>query len=202
MQTLKSMHLNKSGKVSDKWSSYIVFYERIFKDLRDQPIKLLEIGVQNGGSLETWAEYFTAGLKFIGCDINPKCAQLKYGDPRISILIGDINTENVYSRIVEELSEIDIIIDDGSHISNDILSTFVNYFSRLKPGGVYIVEDAHTLFMRGYGGGIDNHQGAQNFFHKLADFLSVEFWSGEVILEIFFSDFFQAGRVPDFILEG
>src|SRR5947209_9549052 len=55
--TLLSIARRHRGKVSDKWESYFSTYEALFQPLRTKPISLLEIGVQNGGSLEIWARY-------------------------------------------------------------------------------------------------------------------------------------------------
>jgi len=49
---------NNEGKKITKWSHYFPVYEKHFAPLRDKPIKLLEIGVLNGGSLEMWRKYF------------------------------------------------------------------------------------------------------------------------------------------------
>lgn len=57
-QTLKQLYALHTGKVSDKWSSYLDAYENILSKYRHKPINLLEVGVQNGGSLEIWAKYF------------------------------------------------------------------------------------------------------------------------------------------------
>ena len=54
--SLETLHKKKQGKVSDKWASYLVLYERIFEGFRGAPqFSMLEIGVQNGGSLETFS---------------------------------------------------------------------------------------------------------------------------------------------------
>lgn len=202
MQTLQEIHIGKSGKVSDKWSSYLATYERAFSPLRDKEIALLEIGVQNGGSLEVWANYFANGQLFVGCDINPKCVNLDYCDDRIKVVVGDANSQEAFNAITHQEQTFDLIIDDGSHLSRDIFATFINYFPVLKPGGIFVVEDAHTLFMNSYGGGILNHLSAQKFFYKLADLVSFEFWSAELPLSTFFTDFFPSGQVPPFLLEG
>ena len=57
-QSIESLHRNKVGKVSDKWESYLEYYDTLLAPRRNLPVSLLEIGVQNGGSLETWAAYF------------------------------------------------------------------------------------------------------------------------------------------------
>lgn len=201
MKTLKELHLNKKGKVSDKWSSYLDFYDRLFSSLRFEDIKLLEIGVQNGGSLETWSLYFSNAQLLVGCDINSKCGELIYQDKKTHIVVGDANGEAAYQQIRQFSADFDIVIDDGSHQSRDIFLSFLNYFPLLKPGGLFIVEDAHTLFMSQYGGGIINNLSAQKFFYKLSDFVSYEFWSSHVSLEAFFADFFPTG-IPQFLLDG
>ena len=55
--TFAAIHDKKQGKASDKWESYLEFYDELFTPLKKNPITLLQIGVQNGGSLETYAEY-------------------------------------------------------------------------------------------------------------------------------------------------
>ncbi|MEI8210365.1 MAG: hypothetical protein WCG16_14235, partial [Methylococcales bacterium] len=55
---LSRIFANHKGKVSDKWSIYLYEYSRLFETYRNRPVRLLEIGVQNGGSLEIWGQYF------------------------------------------------------------------------------------------------------------------------------------------------
>lgn len=202
MKKLKTLHLEKTGKVSDKWSSYLDFYDRLFSPIRLQDIRLLEIGVQNGGSLETWSSYFPNAQCLVGCDIDPKCGALRYDDPRVHVVIGDANSEPAYKNIINISEQFDVIIDDGSHISRDIFYSFINYFPLLRPGSFYVIEDSHTLYMSQYGGGILNQLSAQKFFYKLAELLSYEFWSDSVALDAFFSDFFLSGQLPSFLAEG
>jgi SAM-dependent methyltransferase len=200
--TINSIHRNKVGKASDKWESYLGYYDALFAPLRERPISMLEIGVQNGGSLETWAEYFQAGQRFIGCDIDPKCGSLKYDDSRISIVVGDANAAPAFHEIRSICPEFDVIIDDGSHRSTDILNAFVNYFPLLKPGGLFVVEDTHTLYNDQFGGGILNESGAYSFFKKLIDVISFQFWRDEVSINTFFRTFFPLQSTPGFILDG
>ncbi|NTW52387.1 MAG: class I SAM-dependent methyltransferase, partial [Chlorobiaceae bacterium] len=75
------------GKVSDKWRLYLDVYDRIFDSYRDEPVNLLEIGIQNGGSLELWSKYFRNGKLFVGCDINKACEKLRYDDERIKVIV-------------------------------------------------------------------------------------------------------------------
>jgi len=200
--SIDALHRNKTGKISDKWESYLGYYDTIFGSRRNSPISMLEIGVQNGGSLETWSEYFQYGKSFVGCDINPQCGLLKYDDPRVSIVVGDANTSSSIQAIRAISPYLDIVIDDGSHKSDDVLLSFINYFPMVKPGGLYVVEDTHTLYNDGFGGGILNEFGAYSFFKKLIDVINFQFWRDELSINTFFRTFFPLHYVPNFIIDG
>src|SRR6266699_1938080 len=90
--TLRQLYDDHKGKVSDKWSSYLEAYDDIFSPYRAQQVRLLEIGVQNGGSLEIWSKYFPKAALILGCDINEACRTLRFDDSRIQLVIGDANT--------------------------------------------------------------------------------------------------------------
>jgi hypothetical protein len=42
--------------------------------------------------------------------------------------------------------DFDIIIDDGSHVGEHILTSFKILWSTVKPGGYYIIEDLHSIY--------------------------------------------------------
>ena len=65
-QSIEKIHKEKTGKVSDKWESYLPYYDSLFEKYRSQNLNLLEIGVQNGGSLETWKTFFKNAACLIG----------------------------------------------------------------------------------------------------------------------------------------
>ena len=202
MENIESIHRNQRGKVSDKWSSYLPVYDRLFAPYRDLPLSLLEVGVQNGGSLEVWSRYFARARKIVGCDINPRCADLRYADPRIAVVVGDINTEETYLAIAEHSARFDLIIDDGSHLSQDVLATFVNYFPFLNPGGLFVVEDTHTLYWQSYQGGLLKENTAIAFFKLLADLVNYEHWENGQSIAQLFSSFFDSAHLPAFLAEG
>src|SRR5437879_11178073 len=111
-QTLQQLYAEHDGKVSDKWSLYLTEYDRLFNDYRDKQVRLLEIGIQNGGSLEIWSKYFKNASALIGCDINPDCASLTYDDSRVGVIVGDANAPNVSERVFQCSPQFEIIIDD------------------------------------------------------------------------------------------
>jgi hypothetical protein len=201
-KTINEIHRNKTGKLSNKWDSYLLYYDILFLPLRENKISLLEIGVQNGGSLDTWSQYFSHATQFVGCDINPKCADLKYDDTRVNIVIGNANITSTFQEIIGLCPEYDIVIDDGSHISTDVITSFINYFPLIKPGGIYVVEDTHTLYMDTFGGGILNDFGAYAFFKKLIDVISYQFWQNELSVNTHLRTFFPLQSTPQFIIDG
>ena len=174
---LKEIHLRNRGYVSDKWESYLDVYSEIFANKRNKEgLTLLEIGVQNGGSLQTWLTFFTNIKKLIGTDIDPKCSKLKYKSNKINLVIGDINDNLTIEKIKNIENKFDIIIDDGSHMSSDIIFTFLNLFKLIKKDGLYIAEDLHCSYWKDYEGGLNKKDSANNFFKKLSDVVNMEHW--------------------------
>ncbi|MDP2025018.1 MAG: glycosyltransferase [Sulfuriferula sp.] len=155
---------------------YLTEYDRLFDGYRDKPVRLLEIGIQNGGSLEIWSKYFSNASALIGCDINPDCARLSYDDPRIGVIVGDANVPEVRERVFQRSPQFDIIIDDGSHLSSDIIKSFALYFPRVVEGGVFIAEDLHCSYWEQFEGGLFDPYSSISFFKRLADVISHEHW--------------------------
>src|ERR1043165_1930893 len=104
-------------------------------------MSILEIGVQNGGSLEVYDAFFAKAQAIVGCDIDPKCADLHYVSKRIAVVVGDCSVPATVAKIRRHSPSFDIIIDDGSHKSEDIIRSFLTYFPHLRPGGAFVVED-------------------------------------------------------------
>ncbi|UXN06016.1 class I SAM-dependent methyltransferase [Bartonella sp. HY761] len=173
---LSKLYADHEEKTSDKWSIYIDTYHNQLSSYQDKNINMLEVGVQNGGSLEIWAKYFKNAHIIIGCDIDRQCANLKFDDGRINVLIGDINQPTTKERISSSCPEFNIIIDDGSHKSSDIIATFCNYFPDLKDGGLFIIEDLHCSYWKDYQGGLFASQSAIQFFKLLVDIVNFEHW--------------------------
>lgn len=174
--SLRDLYNAHSGKVSDKWSTYLDAYDRVFLDYRNKPVRLLEIGVQNGGSLEIWPRYFPNSELILGCDIDTACSGLVFDDQKIAVVIGDANTDEIERKIVTKSATFDIIIDDGSHTSSDIVRSFARYFPHLSDGGVYIAEDLHCSYWQEFEGGLYDPLSSMSFFKRLLDVVNHEHW--------------------------
>lgn len=130
---------------------YLDNYEKHLKHLRNEPITILEIGVAGGASIKMWREYFQ-NAKVYGIDNNPDCA----GE---GIFIGDHNDLEFMESTLNLIGFCDLIIDDGSHVGHDMKNLFISLFQRrVRSGGLYIVEDCHTLYSEHYNQGSDAFQ--------------------------------------------
>jgi hypothetical protein len=174
-KSFTDLHKNHQGKVSDKWSFYLDQYELLFNPLRDKTISLFEIGIQNGGSLEVWSKYFPRAKVFVGCDIDKKYSKLTFQDPRINLVVGDANQQKIQKEVIQK-GPFDIVIDDGSHRSGDIIKSFVNYFPHLAENGVYVIEDLHCSYWEHFEGGLFAPYSSMTFFKQLTDLINYEHW--------------------------
>jgi cephalosporin hydroxylase len=139
---------------SDKWEPYFEIYERHLRKFRGQPVNLVEVGVQKGGSLEMWSDYFGGGATIIGIDVDPECTNLKYDVKNINVLIGDQSSAEFWDTFFQShQTPIDIFIDDGGHYMDQQILTFEKVFPRMPVGSIYICEDVHTSYMPHNGGG-------------------------------------------------
>ncbi|MDR1696404.1 MAG: class I SAM-dependent methyltransferase [Endomicrobium sp.] len=165
-----------TGFVSDKWMHYFFIYDLLFYKFiaENKPVTLLEIGVQNGGSLEIWGKYLPDNSKIYGVDITPDCCKLKFGK-NIRFHLGSASDPKFMNDVFKDIN-FDIILDDGSHICNDVVKTFKNMFPKLKNGGVYVVEDLHTSYWGYYGGGLFKKSSSVEFFKNLIDSLNSDYF--------------------------
>ncbi len=128
-----------------KWRHYF----RIYEDVLAGTERMLEIGVDRGGSLEMWREYLPAAT-IVGVDIDPRATQYEDIERNVHVRIGDQTDVSFLKRVLDEFGPFDTILDDGGHTNRQMIVSFQYLFPRLKPGGVYIVEDVHANYWTSY----------------------------------------------------
>jgi len=150
---LEELFYFHSGRCVHKWVHYLEIYEREFACLKGTPIRFLEIGVSEGGSLELWRRYFGEQAMITGIDINPDCRDRV--DPPNKVRIGSQTDARFMADVVKEMGgSLDVVLDDGSHVSSHISISFNLLFPSLRPGGLYVIEDIHTAYWNEiFGGG-------------------------------------------------
>ena len=157
---LAGIFFRADGRLMHKWMHYFAAYEREFAPFREgfplpdgsrRPLRLLEIGVFHGGSLQLWRTYFGPQASIWGVDIDPRCATVDDGD--VHVRIGSQADPGFLTSVVAEMGGVDIVIDDGSHHAKHQRAAFEALFPLLSDGGLYFVEDVHTAYWFAKGGG-------------------------------------------------
>lgn len=169
-KTFKEVFLGHSGHVSDKWINYLDIYDFYLRDYIGKEVNFLEIGIQNGGCIEIMNKYLVNGNIF-GVDIDPNVLSLSL-EGKYKLMCFDASDQIAIARHMSEYI-FDIIIDDGSHQNHDIITSFKSLFSKLSPGGTYIIEDIQTSYWNNWaGGGLKNEKSAISFFKSIIDVIN------------------------------
>jgi hypothetical protein len=136
---------DKATTHSVKGHGYAPVYDRHFDHLRQQPIKLIEIGVGGGESIRAWLDYFPAA-KVFGVDTvhhtnewnNPE----RSPNGRYTFVNGD-QSDTTFWRCFEADygRDWDIVIDDGGHFSGQVVTAYTCLWPLLAPAGLYCIED-------------------------------------------------------------
>ncbi len=150
--------LSEIGKdcQTDKFSShdYLSIYESYFVQLRDKPLKFLEIGFFVGASARMWDQYFpNATLFFIDKEEDFFKKYSQGLSSRCNFYICDQSEEADLLKFIQDVGgRFDVILDDGGHTMNQQITSFKVLFPYVKSGGIYIIEDLHTSYWESFGG--------------------------------------------------
>ena len=116
------------------------FYEDAFEPYKNKSINVLEVGINTGGSLLLWKDYFTQGNIF-GVDITDSLSRPKEEYENIKIFLN-----NGYDiSFVNSLPNLDIVIDDGPHTLETQIAFINLYLPKLNPGGMLVIEDIPNI---------------------------------------------------------
>ena len=142
---------DKASEFSRTWAKphdYLRHLERFFEPLRDKEIELLEIGCVGGESIRMWLEYFTHAHVYsvdLVHSTNPWNTPNSNVHERYTFIHGNQSDPGFWQQLTKTYHlEFDIIIDDGSHLSSDIMTTFNCLWAHLKRGGIYEIEDLNA----------------------------------------------------------
>jgi len=133
-------------------NGYTLVYDMLLSPMRSLPINLMEIGLARGGpevggsadrevmdipSVRMWRD-FLPQAHIYGVDISDFSAFQK---DWFTFFRADCGAPDQLRAIGDKGVTLDVIIDDGSHASFHQKTTFLELFPRLKPGGLFFVED-------------------------------------------------------------
>lgn len=143
--------------------TYASIYSLLFSHCRDSFKQVLECGIGTndpnlksnmsktgmpGASLRVWRDFFP-DAQITGIDIDEKTM---FEDERIKTFIVDQTDASSIQRFLNQSSGIsyDLIIDDGLHEFNAGITLFLEMYSHLNLGGIYIIEDVLMQDLKNY----------------------------------------------------
>ena len=148
---LEHLYYRHQGRIAYKWHHYLELYDRHLGRFRGRPIRILELGIFSGGSLQIWKSYFGEHAFVHGIDIDPGCTQCS--EERVVPHIGSQADAGFLKQVVEKMGGVDVVIDDASHRSSDQITSFEVLYPLIEENGVYICEDTRTSYWSQYGAG-------------------------------------------------
>lgn len=138
-------------------------YAVLFEELRNKPIKFMEIGILEGNSLAAWLRLFPLA-KVIGVENNSslmrshnnilrESSQLfgltKQERDRLEFRYYDsLHRMDARRKRSDESNSFDIIIDDGDHNPYAQFGTLCAHEELVTAGGYYIIEDFLGIYQR------------------------------------------------------
>lgn len=179
---------------TDKWypHRYTQHYQNHFEPLRRKRLNILEIGIggseeakAGAASLRMWKMYFPKA-KIYGIDLYDKSIHQEH---RIKTFCGSQADGTFLAKVAAEIGQIDIIIDDGSHYNEHVLTSFKILFPLLSDNGIYAIEDTQTSYWPEYGGTseeLDAQYTIIGLLKTLIDGLNYEEFRREVFTPTYF----------------
>jgi len=135
-----------SKKPSIKWKSYFEIYNNMFQKYKNKKITFVEVGIDRGGSLFIWKDFFSNDSRIIGIDTNPAAKKLE--EHGFEIFIGDQSNESFWSDFYKKVGNIDILLDDGGHKNIEQIITLNSSLPYINNDGKIVIEDTHTSYIK------------------------------------------------------
>lgn len=149
-ELISSFGSDKAGP----FHNYTILYDHLFSKFRKRDVEIFELGIgtnkidfpssmgprgKPGASLRAWRAYFNSA-KIYGADID---RDVLFVEDRIQTFWVDQTKADAIRALWRQLPDIsfDIMIDDGLHDASANICFFLESFQKLKPGGIYMVEN-------------------------------------------------------------
>jgi predicted O-methyltransferase YrrM len=149
MSEYAGLELSSGTFLLMKTPAMVKRYIELLSELR--PRRIVELGIYEGGS----AAFFSLLAKptrLVALDIQAETpsaleefiAQNKLGERlRTHVLVDQADADRLRAILAEEFGdeELDLVVDDASHLLSPTRASFEVLFPRLRPGGVFVIED-------------------------------------------------------------
>lgn len=175
MNLLEQYHTKEYNTDKETLHCYISeYYSHTLTPYKESSIKILEIGIRHGGSVQLWRDFFTNAIIY-GIDSGEE-ATANVND--CIIIDGNAYDINVVNSLPKDF---DFIIDDGPHTLNSQINFILLYRDRIKKGGHLIIED-----IQGYNNLTEliKYINTDDFYYKVIDLRGVKDRYDDIILDI------------------
>ena len=171
-----------------KVNSYFPVYDCLLEKYRNRDVTFVEIGVLGGGSLFMWRDFFGPRARIIGVDLNPEAKKWeKFG---FEIYVGSQSDQAFWDDFKLRVPVIDVLLDDGGHTYDQQIITVEALAPIISDGGLIVVEDTHTSYMRGFG---PKKYSFINYAKNLIDRINMRYFSESSSEKRFWSiEFFES----------
>jgi len=143
--------LNDEGFSFYKNQQLVEQFERFWSATAFRPRRMLEIGIWDGGSTAFWYEHLRPE-RLVAIDLtdredSPYFRRWVSANGLEGRVLTHWRTNQADRAALEEIverdlgGELDLVIDDGSHLDAPTRASFEALFPLLPPGGLYIIED-------------------------------------------------------------
>lgn len=126
--------------------SYLPLYQKLLEDKKETAMNILEIGIERGGSIKLWYDFFiNANIYAIDrIPLNQIWEGINNKD-RIKLYCNDAYNENLFKEnFLNKNIKFDVIIDDGPH-TLDTMKKFIKLYSQvMDDDGILIIEDVQS----------------------------------------------------------
>lgn len=184
----------KSGEI-EKNVHFFSFYERYLASYKNRPCVLFLIidEPHAQAQAEMWVRYLGAFSKIV-------CLTNGYKDQdQIAFRAGNLDNPLFRKQLVIEFGAPDIVIDDGSHLPEDTISSFENLNAIIKNNGLYFIEDTYTSYWKNYKGSLGDPGTILGYAKDLIDEMHAHH-TGQVIPPNSFSENVQSIHIYDGLL--
>jgi len=142
------------------------FYEKKLKKLKKKTFNMLEIGTWEGASTASFSLYFPKSFIY-GIDRNYR---FKYQSKNIKFLNCNIKKHSDLEEFEKQFrnKKFEVIIDDGSHLLNDMIFSLKFFFKYLDKKGIYVIEDFNApVYFKELNDGKNNELLIQEILKKI-----------------------------------
>ena len=149
-KTIKLTELFRLYGASCKSKWYIELYDTIERLLHNKEVNcIVEFGTASGSSARALSDKWPSSTIYT-IDINSANQLIFKKHPQIVPIAADQSNIDDLTRIANILPPIDLVIDDGSHMSSDIRKALQVFSSKLKSDFIYVIEDCDSVGNPGY----------------------------------------------------